>query len=850
MISRIMLQFGLHGRFQLLLIAGLMSTLMSNIQAAVTTTYNAIDVPVTIPEVAQPIGSLAGTTTSTLSVTNVTTEVSRIDVSLWITHSYPSDLTIRLVPPDPATGAAGTGQGIILAQYVTATNVLFPDGVTAPSGNNTNGAATTGFGSGLANPPNGRVVFSDSANDPITFADPTEVNNIFGYVHVISGTYSPQQALSAFNGLTGLAINGVWTLLVTDNDGRDGGNLVAWSMSVTEPGIHTWSGLGGDSEWGTANNWVGNNPPGVGEQWAQIVFPSGPTNVVANNNIGDISVKSLTMVGGYTIGGNSPITMNTNSTISVSAGTTSAVSIGGAGQLQLVGTTSITVGTGLSATISRDIVNNTLAVPGTLIKTGLGTLAMTGATNSYSGLTTISQGLLTISDNTGLGTGAEGTVVSNGATLGITAGVTVANETLSITGTGTSGQGAVVASGGAVVWDGAVTLVGSISGVGANGVAFTLNQPFTAATGRRLLRGLGTGTITLNGALPVGAVTDLSVNGATLVLANVPQPNVGSLTLESGTIRPTQQVTLGGSITSSGTSTLDTGTINLAGGRTATVTGALNAISTFNNGSLAIRGGGTVNWQSTSNAVSLSLNNGTLTGAGSSANLSVSKGKLAFAGGAGHATGNLALGSDAWFVFANAASRVTATGVVNISDAVLQPFATGIIIANSSNAGAFRFYTRTPASLVEYNNGTGNIEITANPGSTVQFVSLSYTGRENGPPVQLSLQSSALVNVAITSAGGGLDPDGDFVEIDSTPINMATTVDLTINDDYVEEGTESGELIIVPLNALCVASLGNATLTITDNDEDDHKPCGFGTGLTVFLLLGFGLLLNARLRRH
>ena len=71
--------------------------------------------------------------------------------------------------------------------------------------------------------------------------------------------------------------------------------------------------------------------------------------------------------------------------------------------------------------------------------------------------------------------------------------------------------------------------------------------------------------------------------------------------------------------------------------------------------------------------------------------------------------------------------------------------------------------------------------------------------------------------------------------------------DIPISDNFVDTGDLTGTLAIVPQDGARVTY--SATLTIRDNDQSDAKSCGFGTGLTVFLLFGFGLLLHMRLRR-
>src|SRR5260370_8750000 len=69
-----------------------------------------------------------------------------------------------------------------------------------------------------------------------------------------------------------------------------------------------------------------------------------------------------------------------------------------------------------------------------LTKVGTGTLTLSGA-NTYTGLTTVSTGILNIQNGSALGGTGTGTTVSTGATLQLQGGITVGAEALTITGT-------------------------------------------------------------------------------------------------------------------------------------------------------------------------------------------------------------------------------------------------------------------------------------------------------------------------------------------------------------------------------------------------------------------------------
>src|SRR5207248_2239798 len=95
-----------------------------------------------------------------------------------------------------------------------------------------------------------------------------------------------------------------------------------------------------------------------------------------------------------------------------------------------------------------------------LTKAGAGTLVLTGA-NTYSGLTTVSAGILNIQNGSALGGTAAGTTVSSGATLQLQNNITVGAEALTLSGTGASGIGALDNLSGTNSYGGLLTLAGA-----------------------------------------------------------------------------------------------------------------------------------------------------------------------------------------------------------------------------------------------------------------------------------------------------------------------------------------------------------------------------------------------------
>ena len=75
-----------------------------------------------------------------------------------------------------------------------------------------------------------------------------------------------------------------------------------------------------------------------------------------------------------------------------------------------------------------------------LTKSGTGTFILSTTANTYSGLTTVSAGILDIRHGSSLGSVSGGTSVTNGATLYVSNNITVGDESLTINGVGNAGS--------------------------------------------------------------------------------------------------------------------------------------------------------------------------------------------------------------------------------------------------------------------------------------------------------------------------------------------------------------------------------------------------------------------------
>jgi len=129
----------------------------------------------------QPIGPGSGQVTESVITIADNYIINDANVTLNLEHTYTGDIDIKLMSPD--------GTEVILSDR--------------------NG----GSGSDYTN-----TVFDDDASSPITSGTPP-----------FTGTFSPEGNLSDFNGLTSA---GDWTLVITDNAGGDGGQLLDWTLQL------------------------------------------------------------------------------------------------------------------------------------------------------------------------------------------------------------------------------------------------------------------------------------------------------------------------------------------------------------------------------------------------------------------------------------------------------------------------------------------------------------------------------------------------------------------------------------------------------------------------------------------
>ena len=441
-------------------------------------------------------------------------------------------------------------------------------------------------------------------------------------------------------------------------------------------------------------------------------------------------------------------------------------------------------------------------------KTGTGTLTLSGA-NTYSGLTTVSGGILLIQNSAALGTTAGGTTVSSGATLELQSNIAVAAEPLTLNGVGVSSFGALRNLSGNNSFAGAITL----------GSASTIYSD--------------AGTLTLSGGIANGGFTT-TFGGAGNIIQSNPVTGTGALVKnDSGTL------TLGGANTYSGGSTLNGGTTIITGtgnlgataGAAAINAATLEVAATFTTPRNFTLGSATSTVQVdptfTFTTTGIFSGAGTLnkTGTGTM----VLSGVNTYTGPTNVTAGTLQI---------SASELIVNTSDLNVSGGTfdLQTFSetVGIVTLSSGTISGSGAGTLTGSSYV-LQSGTvsailaGNGTVTKNTAGTVTLSGANtFTGSTTISAGVLQVNTN---NALGTAASGTTVASGAALKLNA--VNYSTAEPLTINGSGIGNGgalTNSGiSTFAGPINVATSATIsaGGGTLNLTGGISNS------GTTLTV-----------------
>ncbi len=261
------------------------------------------------------------------------------------------------------------------------------------------------------------------------------------------------------------------------------------------------------------------------DSYGNQIAPSAPVTIHSD---GILNVGASTGVGALTLNGgqvniSSGQTLSPTGAITSNANSAHQTSLITGGTLALNGTTTVNVARDIS--LASDLTISSVLVDGasasSLVKTGAGTLTLSG-NNNYTGTTSINAGTLRISTNANLGnTTTNSSIALNGGTLATTATLTTARAITVGNGGGTiqNATGTTFTTSGALTVASAGTLTLSGGGTLALGANQTLAGSLLLGGSTLDLHGftLSAGTLTLNG----DSIIDFGSGASTLNLTNL-----------------------------------------------------------------------------------------------------------------------------------------------------------------------------------------------------------------------------------------------------------------------------------------------------------------------------------------
>ena len=353
--------------------------------------------------------------------------------------------------------------------------------------------------------------------------------------------------------------------------------VAAFALTPRSEGADgTWT-FASNGSWDLATNWSGSTiASGVN---ATATFSYGLPNTTSSI----ISVDTARSIGNLTFTGTAGagthnITLNGPQALTLSTGTATAPTI-----TSNMASRTVTINAVLNGSEGLNLSSTSTAL-------------ILGGANTYSGVTTVTSGAITISNNNALGatgTGNETTVTSSG-TLVLANGVKVTGETVGLANSTANSSGTMIASGSAE-WAGGVLINSTNTRVGTNDVSSQLTISGVIANGTNngiFISGLG--TTVLSGANTYTGNTQIYRGTLKLDGGNNRLPTGTAVTMGGSTDAPTfdlngrnQQVAsiIDGTSTSNRTITNTSGTastLTLNGSTTASFAGTGNTTITGN----------------------------------------------------------------------------------------------------------------------------------------------------------------------------------------------------------------------------------------------------------------------------
>jgi autotransporter-associated beta strand protein len=349
--------------------------------------------------------------------------------------------------------------------------------------------------------------------------------------------------------------------------------VCVFAMPKLAAQVSVWDGGASTGVWGTAANWSPDGVPGSG---ANLTFDAANANsqwaitLGSDRTAAGITFNSAAGTDAFTFAAGNKLTINAggitnndadtqtfNSTVTLRADQTWTAASGGLtftninlGHAPGLGNSGFTLTfSGSNNTTVSGVIADPYNKAGSLIKTGTGTLTLSGA-NTYTGATTISAGTLQLGANNVLAD-ATAVTVASGATLNLN------NYTETI---------------GALSGAGIVTLGSGTLTVGSGNASSTFSGSFTSGDTGTFAK-TGTGTLTFGAGMNLSAGT-LVLSGGRLNLGGF-NSTFGSLSVTADSILDFG--TSGASILN----ILNSDSVSVADGVTLTIANWNNAVDYF-----------------------------------------------------------------------------------------------------------------------------------------------------------------------------------------------------------------------------------------------------------------------------
>src|ERR1051325_9520002 len=533
----------------------------------------------------------------------------------------------------------------------------------------------------------------------------------------------------AISGSGGLIKSGAFRLIVTGSNGYTGATVVSNGVFEVRHSAALGDIAAGTTVASGAALELNNNVTIGGE--ALTLNGAG----IANGGALRSAAGFNTCGGAITLAGATRVNADAGSVLVLN----SATGIGGAGQGLTVG------GAGNTLVLSSIDTGS-----GTFTKDGTGRVTL-GASNSFTGATTISNGVLTLQNSFALGDTAAGTSVRSSAALELQNSVAIGAEALNVVGTGVANGGALRSVTGSNSYGGAVTLAGATR--------------INAEAGSVLV---------LNSATPItGAGQGLTVGGAGNTTILSPIATGGGSFSKDGT----GTVTLAGSNSYTGATVVGGGTLVLSG--TDAAIASSSSVTINARAALTLDNLTSINSNRINNGAALTMNGGTfnfINAADNATGLSERLGALSVGAGANTINAQPSAGNS---ILTFTSLGRTATAAINFA---------GDVLGSSSNQIAF---SNAPVLDDGIIGGWATVNLTDFATYTNGSVAaLPAAGYNIGAPTNWSFTQNVKVSSNLTLAG----TSGANRRINSLNLQRATPLTLNLGGAIITN--ESGGLLV------------------------------------------------------